>query len=94
MSATALPMALATTLVRCPGTAVAGTGGPSAAVHCDRWSNDADAVQGFTLTVTAPSFRQPDNITCIEVTANCDFDVSARLPATRANSVGHAAVTA
>ena len=34
---------------------------------------------GFTLTVNeAPSFVSPDSITCIEVTANCDFDVSAR----------------
>ena len=62
------------------GTAVAGTGGVyQLQFTATDGSNDADAVQGFTLTVNeAPSFVSPDNITCIEVTANCDFDVSAR----------------
>jgi len=61
------------------GTAAAGTGG----VHLLQFtatdgSNDADAVQGFTLIVNeAPSFVTPDNLTCIEVTGNCDFDVVA-----------------
>ena len=62
------------------GTAAAGTGGVyQLQFTATDGSNDADAVQGFTLTVNeAPSFVSPDNITCIEVTANCDFDVSAR----------------
>lgn len=62
------------------GTAAAGTGGVyQLQFTATDGSNDVDVVQAFTLVVNeAPSFTSANNITCIEVSANCDFDVTAR----------------